>query len=85
LTACTRPLDNGKSHELVKGEFEISDVSDAFAKQVEKVVRDFETSLSGQNWSIRRDPKRMRDETGNVYSVLSLTLINGRHRLLFMV
>jgi hypothetical protein len=67
---------------LVRGEFEMSDQSDAFAKQVETVVRDFEVSLSGQDWSIRRDPKRMRDEFGKVYSVLSLTLIKGPVRLL---
>ncbi len=60
----------------------MSEKSDAFAKQVETVVRDFEVSLSGQDWSIRRDPKRMRDEFGNVYSVLSLTLIKGPVRLL---
>ncbi len=56
--------------------------SDAFAKQVETVVSKFETSLSEHEWSIRRDPKRMRDEVGNVYSVLSLTIIKGPVRLL---
>jgi hypothetical protein len=60
----------------------MSDKSDAFAKQVETVVNDFEASLSGHDWSMRRDPKRMRDEIGNVYSVLSLTLIKGPVRLL---
>jgi hypothetical protein len=60
----------------------MSDKSDAFAKQVETVVSDFEASLSGRDWSIRRDPKRMRDEIGNVYTVQSLTLINGPVRLL---
>jgi hypothetical protein len=60
----------------------MSGKSDAFAKQVETVVSDFEASLSGQDWSMRRDPKRMRDETGNVLSVLSLTLIKGPVRLL---
>jgi hypothetical protein len=60
----------------------MSDKSDAFAKQVVTVVRDFEVLLCGQDWSIRRDPKRMRDETGNVYSVLSLPLIKGPVRLL---
>lgn len=60
----------------------MSEKSDEFAQQVETVVRDFEASLSGRDWSIRRDPKRMRDETGNVFSVLSLTLINGPVRLL---
>jgi hypothetical protein len=60
----------------------MSEKSDEFAKQVETVVRDFEASLSEREWSMRRDPKRMRDETGNVFSVLSLTLINGPVRLL---
>jgi hypothetical protein len=60
----------------------MSEKSDEFSRQVETVVRDFEASLSGRDWSMRRDQKRMRDETGNVYSVLSLTLINGPVRLL---
>jgi hypothetical protein len=60
----------------------MSEKSDEFAKQVETVVRDFEASLSERDWSMRRDPKRMRDETRNVFSVLSLTLINGPVRLL---
>jgi hypothetical protein len=60
----------------------MSDKSDAFAKQVEAVVSNFEASLSGRDWSMRRDPKRMRDELGNVYSALSLTLIKGPVRLL---
>jgi hypothetical protein len=60
----------------------MSDKSDAFAKQVETVVSDFEASLSGRDWSMRRDPKRMRDEIGNVYTVQSLTLIKGPVRLL---
>jgi hypothetical protein len=55
----------------------MSDKSDAFAKQVETVVSDFEASLSVRDWSMRRAPKRMRDEIGNVYTVQSLTLING--------
>jgi hypothetical protein len=60
----------------------MSDKSDAFAKQVESVVSDFEASLSGRDWSMRRDPKRMRDEIGNVFTVQSLTLIKGPVRLL---
>ena len=60
----------------------MSEKSDAFARQVETVVSNFEASLSGRDWSMRRDPKRMRDEIGNVYSVQSLTLINGAVRLL---
>ncbi len=56
--------------------------SDAFAERVKMVVSDFEASLSGRDWSMRRDPKRMRDEIGNVYSILSLTLIKGPVRLL---
>jgi hypothetical protein len=60
----------------------MSDKSDAFAKQVETVVSDFEASLSARDWSMRRAPKRMRDEMGDVYSVQSLTLINGPVRLL---
>jgi hypothetical protein len=60
----------------------MSDKSDAFAKQVETVVSDFEASFSERDWSVRRDPKRMRDEIGRVYSVQSLTLIKGPVRLL---
>jgi hypothetical protein len=60
----------------------MSDKSDAFVKQVESVISDFETSLSGRDWSMRRDPKRMRDEIGNVYTVQALTLIKGPVRLL---
>ncbi len=60
----------------------MSEKSDEFAKQVETVIRDFEACLSERDWSMRRDPKRMRDETGNVFSVLSLTLINAPVRLL---
>jgi hypothetical protein len=60
----------------------MSDKSDAFVKQVEWVISDFETSLSGRDWSMRRDPKRMRDEIGNVYTVQALTLIKGPVRLL---
>ncbi len=82
LTGCARPEENGKSQELTKRESEMSDKSDAFARQVEAVVSDFEASLSGRDWSMRRDPKRMRDEIGNVYTVQSLTLINGPVRLL---
>ncbi len=60
----------------------MSDKSHAFAKQVEQVVNEFESSLSARDWTMRRDPKRMRDEAGDVYSVQSLTLINGPVRLL---
>jgi hypothetical protein len=60
----------------------MSEKSDAFVNQVEFVVRQFEGALAGKDWLIRRDPKRMRDETGNVYSVLSLTLLKGPVRLL---
>ena len=60
----------------------MSDKSDVFAKQVETVVSDFEASLSGRDWSMRRDPKRMRDEAGNIFTVQSLTLIKGPVRLL---
>ncbi len=60
----------------------MSDKSDAFAKQVESVVSEFEASLSRQDWSMKRDLKRMRDEIGDVYAVQSLTLINGPVRLL---
>ena len=60
----------------------MSDKSNAFAGEVETVISDFEASLSGQDWSLRRDPKRMRDEIGNVYTVQSLTLIKGPIRLL---
>ena len=35
-----------------KGELEMSDKSDAFAKQVETVVREFEASLAGRDWSM---------------------------------
>ena len=56
--------------------------SDAFANQVETVVSLFEVALAGRDWLTRRYPKRMRDETGNVYSVLSLTLLKGPIRLL---
>jgi hypothetical protein len=60
----------------------MSEKSDAFASQVERVVDQLEGILSRQDWVLRRDPKRMRDETGNVYSVLSLTLFKGPVRLL---
>ncbi len=60
----------------------MSQKSEAFARQVEDVVGQFEEILSKHNWSIRRDPKRMRDEAGTIFSVLSLTLIKGPLRLL---
>ncbi len=56
--------------------------SDHFVSQVERVVQQFEETLSKENWLLRRDMKRMRDEEGNVYSVLSLTLFRGSTRLL---
>jgi hypothetical protein len=77
LTCCMTRGENGMAQAKIEGGFEMSEKSDEFAKQVETVVRDFEASLSEREWSMRRDPKRMRDETGNVFSVLSLTLING--------
>ncbi len=56
--------------------------SDAFIEQVEAVASEFEASLIGQDWLTWRDPKRMRDETGEIYSVVSLTLMKGPVRLL---
>lgn len=60
----------------------MSETSDSFARQVERVVGLFEVALAGSDWLPRRDPKRMRDESGNIYSVLSLTLFKGPIRLL---
>ncbi len=56
--------------------------SDIFTNQVEMVAARFEDSLPDRDWSIRRDLKRMRDETGAAFSVLALTLIKGPVRLL---
>lgn len=53
-----------------------------FASEVEKVVRQFEAILTEMNQVSRRDEKRMRDETGGVYSIQSLTIFMGPMRLL---
>jgi hypothetical protein len=63
-------------------EINMSEKSTAFAGQVEKVVRQFEAALAEMNQLSRRDAKRMRDETGGVYSVQSLTIFMGPMRLL---
>jgi len=60
----------------------MSEKSAAFASQVENVVREFEASLADMNRLARRDGKRMRDETGGVYSVPSLTIFLEPMRLL---
>ncbi len=60
----------------------MSDKSTAFARQVENVVCQFEAALAEMNQLARRDEKRMRDETGGVYSVQSLTVFMGPMRLL---
>ena len=56
--------------------------SNDFASQVERVVCQFEAVLAEMNQVARRDDKRMRDETGDVYSVQSLTIFLGPMRLL---
>jgi hypothetical protein len=68
--------------KVVRGECVMSSKSDVFVGQVEDVVRQFEETLTRQDWLTRRDPKRMRDENGDVFSVLSLTLFKGSTRLL---
>ena len=65
-----------------EGGSEMSDKSDVFVSQVKRVVDQFESTLSRQDWMLRHDPKRMRDEAGNVYSIPSLTLFKGPIRLL---
>ncbi|MBS0261245.1 MAG: hypothetical protein JSS02_04755 [Planctomycetes bacterium] len=60
----------------------MSEKSQDFASQVERVVCQFEAVLAEMNQLARRDEKRMRDETGNVYSVQSLTIFLGPMRLL---
>jgi hypothetical protein len=61
---------------------EMSKKSTHFASEVEKVVRQFEAVLAQTNQVSRRDEKRMRDETGGVYTVQSLTIFIGPLRLL---
>jgi hypothetical protein len=61
---------------------EMSEKSNEFASQVEWVIRQFEAVLAEMNQLARRDAKRMRDETGGVYSVQSLTIFMGPMRLL---
>ena len=60
----------------------MSEKSNDFASQVERVVRQFEAVLAEMKQLARRDEKRMRDETGGVYSVQSLTIFLGAMRLL---
>jgi hypothetical protein len=61
---------------------EMSKKSAHFASEVETVVRQFENVLAEMKQVSRRDEKRMRDETGGVYSILSLTIFMGPMRLL---
>ena len=56
--------------------------SDFFAANVASLVERFEAALTGPDWSIHRDQKRMRDENRGVYRVPALTLIKGATRLL---
>jgi hypothetical protein len=60
----------------------MSEKSTNFAKTVDIVIRQFEEVLSEMKHLCRRDEKRMRDETGSVYSVESLTIFMGPMRLL---
>lgn len=60
----------------------MSEKSTRFASEVEHVVRQFEAVVAAMNQLDRRDEKRMRDETGDVYSVQSLTIFLGPMRLL---
>jgi hypothetical protein len=52
----------------------MSEKREAFVNRVEIVVELFEAVLATQDWLTRRDPKRMRDEVGQIDSVLSLRL-----------
>jgi hypothetical protein len=61
---------------------EMSEKSTDFASEVENVVRQFEAVVAEMEQLGRRDEKRMRDETGGVYSVQSLTIFMGSMRLL---
>ena len=56
--------------------------SDAFVRQMEALVAQFEARLSEPEWLIRRDPKRMRDEDGQVFTATALTIFHGAMRLL---
>lgn len=60
----------------------MSKESTVFASEVENVVRQFEAVVAEMKQLGRRDEKRMRDETGGVYSVQSLTIFIGPMRLL---
>lgn len=60
----------------------MSEKSTSFAKNAEDVVRQFEEVVAKMDHLCRRDEKRMRDETGSVYSVQSLTIFMGSMRLL---
>ena len=60
----------------------MSEKSDEFARAVETVVSQFDEALVEPDWIKRRDPKRMRDEDGEVFSAPSMTLWRGPVRLL---
>ncbi|MFY8202433.1 MAG: hypothetical protein ACOVLE_17290 [Pirellula staleyi] len=60
----------------------MSEKSTVFARNVDDVVRQFEAVVAQMEHLGRRDEKRMRDETGGVYSVQSLTIFMGPMRLL---
>lgn len=67
---------------MVEGVAEMSEKSTRFASDVKEVVRQFEAVLTKMKEVSQRNEKRMRDETGGVYHVLSLTIFMGPMRLL---
>jgi len=74
--------DGANGSFAIVTDIKMSKQSANFASEVEKVLDEFEAVLAQKNQVSRRDEKRMRDETGAVYSVQSLTIFMGPMRLL---
>lgn len=55
---------------------------DRFRERIEELVAQFETEVDRREWVTRRYPKRLRDDSRQVYEFPALYLQNGPTRLL---